>query len=125
MDALELWRQAALTKGPQASSRPVSPFPDDDARSQGTAVDTEDTLVSEDEHRVTNIQDSVPSPTTKPTSSSWVRWWSRSRRADASRPELRAVNSEPPEVVCLLFYSNISTYCLTLISSGSTESGHE
>lgn len=96
MDALELWRQAALKGGPQVSSRPVSPMEDEDRRLRTTSMDTEDNL-SNMEQQANGQADQ----TAKPTSSSWVRWWSRSRRADTIRPELRPASSEPPDVVRL------------------------
>ncbi len=98
MAALTLWREAALTKDPQLSSRPVSPDPDADRRLRRRSIEHEDTLSSGDErpsvHRAVTVdQSQTPN---KPSSSSWVRWWSRSRQeAEAGRPELRPLSSAP------------------------------
>ncbi|KAH9943217.1 LNS2-domain-containing protein [Epithele typhae] len=94
MDALVTWRESALRdKQPLISSRPGSPQPlseDESVKSDG------------DEPRNRRAK---PTPTGKmlnnetvtrtPTSSSWVRWWSRSRRAEGTRPELSHASSEP------------------------------
>lgn len=100
MDALVLWREAALAKGPQMSSRPVSPVSDDDRRHRTRSIETEDALSSGDERPlVQRAATADVQPQKKPSSSSWVRWWSRSHRdADtaSARPELRPIVSEPP-----------------------------
>ena len=99
MDALVLWRQAALDQGgaPQASSRAASPTP---------YSDTDDNALSGDESRPerpalgrsSTVGDEGKASTPKPSSSSWIRWWSR-RTADSTngRPELRPANSAPSE----------------------------
>lgn len=75
MEALLLWRQAALKKGPpQASSRAVSPAPFSDeegAVSGDEARPRRPSLV-----RSSNGTEGMP-PASKPSSSSWIRWWSR------------------------------------------------
>lgn len=96
MDALVLWRQAALVKGaPQASSRAASPTPFSD----------EESALSGDESRperpTLGRSSAGDGGQPKPSSSSWIRWWSR-RTADstASRPELKHGSSAPSELVC-------------------------
>jgi phosphatidate phosphatase LPIN len=93
MEALVLWREAALTKDPQVSSRPVSPTLIDD-RELGSISGEE--LISANDKSNT----AAPISPVKPSSLSWVRWWSRSRRSDAVRPELRAAVSAPSNPVC-------------------------
>lgn len=115
MDALVLWREAALTKERQVSSRPVSPASDDErmrtrTRSMDTEADDavlalsgdEQTLSSGDERQrpkrasTTDVSGVVqPFSQKKPSSGSWVRWWSRKRDVE-NRPELRPAASEPP-----------------------------
>ncbi|KAF7792895.1 hypothetical protein EIP86_003996 [Pleurotus ostreatoroseus] len=99
MDALFMWREAALTKDLQMSSRPVSPMSDDDRRRRTRSMDTEDALSSGDEqlpHPKRSVTTDPATPQKKPSSSSWVRWWSRSRRNEDALPEMRALHSEPP-----------------------------
>lgn len=48
---------------------------------------------------VTESLDGSPSTSGKPSSSSWARWWSRSRQAETPRPDLKPVNSAPSDVV--------------------------
>ncbi|GJE84370.1 LNS2-domain-containing protein [Phanerochaete sordida] len=102
MDALLLWRRAALEKGPpQASSRAVSPAPFSD----------EESALSGDESRPSRpsltrpiMGDEGKPVAPKPSSSSWIRWWSR-RTVDSApsppalpRPELRQGSSAPLEL---------------------------
>jgi hypothetical protein len=99
MDALVLWRKAALEKGPpEASSRAASPAP---------YSDTEDAALSGSEGRLERpalprapiTADGYP-VAPKPSSSSWIRWWSR-RTADSTgaRPDLRPMSSAPSNLV--------------------------
>lgn len=99
MEALVLWREAALEKGaPEASSRAVSPAP---------YSDTEDVMLSGSEsrpqrpalQRASTTEDGHPIAP-KPSSSSWIRWWSR-RTADSTgaRPDLRPMSSAPSNLV--------------------------
>ena len=86
MDALALWRAAALAQGgaPQASSRAASPTP---------FSDSEDPALSGDELRAPVRPSLSPQASArdggekggapKPSSSSWIRWWSR-RTTDAA-----------------------------------------
>jgi phosphatidate phosphatase LPIN len=116
MDALSMWRDAALQDGGSEMSSPRdslsrAPSPtlsdEEDARTEKDA--------SEEEPQTSEVRRSgtepAPQPTRKPTSSSWVRWWSRSRgnrenkdTGDASvkgdRPPLRsfATDSRSPGV---------------------------
>ncbi|EKM59320.1 uncharacterized protein PHACADRAFT_191669 [Phanerochaete carnosa HHB-10118-sp] len=98
MEALLLWRRAALEKGPpQASSRAASPAPFSD----------EESALSGDESRPERPRLARPSTgdegkpvAPKPSSSSWIRWWSR-RTADSTsptRPDLKQGNSAPSEL---------------------------
>ena len=114
MDAIVLWREAALAKGPQASSRPVSPVVEEDRQLATAALRSEEAL-SETSPLL------PPQTPVKPSSSSWVRWWSRSRQADTSRPELRTTSSAPPEVVrelhhvTLLFLTIVMLYAIGFV----------
>ncbi len=99
MDALFMWREAALAKDPQVSSRPISPVSDDDRRQRVQSMDSEDAYSSGDERPIhpkrAATADQVQ-PQKKPSSSSWVRWWSRSRlNDDSALPEMRPLRSEP------------------------------
>ncbi|KAI0092200.1 Lipin/Ned1/Smp2-domain-containing protein [Irpex rosettiformis] len=90
MEALALWREAALTQAPQVSSRPVSPEPSDRRDRSRTSGDE---ALSGDE----KPNEPTTTPPVKPSSSSWVRWWSRSRRSDTIRPSLRPAISAPSD----------------------------
>lgn len=103
MDALVFWRNDSIKAREQgAPSRPVSPLPSDLEPPRYTS---DDEPLSSDEgddprHAPSNLP---PSATRKPTSSSWVRWWSRSRNsggpdiagASGGRPALRGSASDP------------------------------
>jgi phosphatidate phosphatase LPIN len=92
MDALVLWRTTALqSHHTDLPSRAPSPSPQSE----------EEPLSSSDERDDIKRSDSDPIELSrKPTSSSWSRWWSRSRirEGDASskgnRPELRETASD-------------------------------
>ncbi|KAF9006636.1 Lipin/Ned1/Smp2-domain-containing protein [Cyathus striatus] len=94
MDSLIHWREAALQYRENAAlpSRPVSPMSDDEERPP-----TPSSLSATEELK----EDEATQSRKKPTSSSWVQWWSRSRRQDneaknkGDRPELRGTASEP------------------------------
>ncbi|KAI0340913.1 LNS2-domain-containing protein [Trametopsis cervina] len=90
MEALQLWREAALTKDPQVSSRPVSPSLEDDRELGNTSGDE---ALSGDEQSGAQAEASP----VKPSSSSWGRWWSRSKRSDTIRPELKQTSSAPSD----------------------------
>ncbi|KAI0796995.1 Lipin/Ned1/Smp2-domain-containing protein [Abortiporus biennis] len=95
IDAIALWREGALrskSANQLISSRPVSPAASDRVR-RAQSVDSNEPL-SGDESTPTKAQ-----PEKKPSSSSWVRWWSRSRKeSESSRPDLRPTNSAPSTV---------------------------
>ncbi|KAI0080626.1 LNS2-domain-containing protein [Panus rudis PR-1116 ss-1] len=98
MHALAVWRERALrSKTSQlASSRPVSPSP---SPRRARSVDSVDERMPEEKVQFPTDPKKERPTTTKPSSSSWVRWWSRSRREDDSaRPELRPVSSAPTDV---------------------------
>ncbi|KIM91230.1 hypothetical protein PILCRDRAFT_811742 [Piloderma croceum F 1598] len=95
MDALVLWRTTALQSHPtDLPSRGPSPAPQSE----------DEPLSSSDERDEIKRSNSDPVDLSrKPTSSSWSRWWSRSRsnrEVDASdkanRPELRETASDTP-----------------------------
>ncbi|TCD69995.1 hypothetical protein EIP91_005245 [Steccherinum ochraceum] len=94
MGALAVWREGALrSKSGLLSSRPVSPEASD--RVRRPSVDISE-LPTPDEQPLTEQKTGEQDPAKKPSSSSWVRWWSRrGRETDAARPELRPVSSAP------------------------------
>ncbi|KAL0950260.1 hypothetical protein HGRIS_010241 [Hohenbuehelia grisea] len=131
MDALVLWRDLALQE--QASRhppRPLSPVSDDEGddlgRFDGSPVSSTSTAVTSPErgrhHDRARSEPpeealaTVPSPGRKPTSSSWVRWWSLSRSKTVAaatevknqtagapivpgeRPVMRGTTSEPVDL---------------------------
>ncbi|KIJ69762.1 hypothetical protein HYDPIDRAFT_164049 [Hydnomerulius pinastri MD-312] len=92
MNALQLWRAAAprdhLNELP---SPPSSPSPPPLRTDEGL-------LSSSDERERPKRAESEPpeAPSRKPTSSSWVRWWSRSRDIpESERPPLREAATLP------------------------------
>lgn len=113
IEAVRLWREGALrSKTTQLSSRPTSPSPPPihDRTRRVSSVDFgQQPTPSEERPRRPSISGEVPADarTTasvkKPSSSSWVRWWSRSRRdsreAEPSRPGLRPMDSAPSTIV--------------------------
>ena len=105
IEAISLWRDGALrSKTAQlSSSRPVSPSPPPDRSRRAQSMDFEQSSPI-DEQDEEGGSDSRPlQPVKKPTSSSWARWWSRSRRETAApRPELRPTDSAPPAIVSAL-----------------------
>lgn len=95
MDVLQLWtstaREDRLAASPSPPSSPSSP----PQTEQGS-------LSSSDEHEEPKRADSEPPEvsTRKSTSSSWVRWWSRSRDIPVSeRPILREAATVPLDQV--------------------------
>lgn len=92
MGALVLWRTTALQSHPtDLPSRAPSPVPQSE----------EEPLSSSDERDEIKRSNSDPVELSrKPTSSSWSRWWSRSRNREvdgsdnANRPELRETASD-------------------------------
>ncbi|PCH40827.1 LNS2-domain-containing protein [Wolfiporia cocos MD-104 SS10] len=105
MEALVLWREAAL-QGRLARSPSRSPSPGTDYIARLKGIEEEERH-SDDERRhpdraATDMSDSTVKASegpARPSSSSWVRWWSRSRRAEtAQRPDLRPMNTAPSSV---------------------------
>ncbi|KZT05643.1 LNS2-domain-containing protein [Laetiporus sulphureus 93-53] len=99
-DALIPWREAAL-RGKLTTSPSRSPSPGWDGRSRLNNIE-EEAPYSDDEQRRADIAKTTANTSntegavTHLSSSSWVRWWSRSRRTDnAQRPGLRAMNTAP------------------------------
>ncbi|KAJ7129323.1 Lipin/Ned1/Smp2-domain-containing protein [Mycena epipterygia] len=94
MDALVLWRDALLKQTTDGIPlRPTSPTSDEeDAKSvPGTPGDDD-----EERHRHDRSKSAPPEqdPKGKPTSSSWVQWWSRSKRGKSDGPPLK--DGRPP-----------------------------
>ncbi|KAI0677301.1 LNS2-domain-containing protein [Trametes maxima] len=104
MDALVTWREFALRdKNSHLSSRPTSPSPvseDEAIRSEGDEPASADRRPKRSITAIGN-ESAVDSANRAPTSSSWVRWWSRSRRADTTRPDIGHTASDPSAVVAL------------------------
>lgn len=118
-EALSLWRQAALQESASRSPpRPISPVSDEEEDEEVSPPDfPEQTppLMTSPERKHHDRAKSEPpetglSPSTsrKPTSSSWVRWWSLSRTVtndptptgpQSGRPGIREPSSAPPEPV--------------------------
>ncbi|TBU47240.1 LNS2-domain-containing protein [Dichomitus squalens] len=100
MDALITWRQAALRDQQSLfSSRPASPSPlseDESVKSEGDEPAEERRPQRAKTDTALAVDGSGKEPA--PTSSSWVRWWSRSRRGETARPEIGHTNSEPSAV---------------------------
>ncbi|KAI0650498.1 Lipin/Ned1/Smp2-domain-containing protein [Trametes meyenii] len=98
MDALVTWRESALRdKSSHLSSRPTSPSPvseDEAIRSEGDEPALEDRRPTRSVTAIGN-ETAVDGTNRAPTSSSWVRWWSRSRRADTTRPDMGHMSSDP------------------------------
>lgn len=113
MDSLCLWRDTALkSRYSHRLSRSVSSGFDDER----TRIQEEDSgnwpsddrglgprstveLYTPVRKTVTEPSDGSVSASRKPTSSSWSRWWSRSKDGEIARPDLKPLNSAPPEVV--------------------------
>ncbi|TFK94213.1 LNS2-domain-containing protein [Polyporus arcularius HHB13444] len=103
MEALVAWREAALQdQRSLVSSRPVSPQPfseDEYAKSEDEADDRRLRRAVTESSVASDASGKDSAATRTPTSSSWVRWWTRSRRAEgAVRPDLGHTNSEPSSV---------------------------
>ncbi|KAI0660749.1 Lipin/Ned1/Smp2-domain-containing protein [Cubamyces menziesii] len=102
MDALITWRESALRdKHSHLSSRPTSPQPlseDEAIKSEGDEPASEDRRPKRSV-TATGTESAADSTGRAPTSSSWVRWWSRSRRTEAARPDLSHTNSEPSAAI--------------------------
>ncbi|KAJ7068630.1 LNS2-domain-containing protein [Mycena amicta] len=99
MDALVLWRNA-LVKQTSAGIplRPTSPDgSEDDSSTPGTPTDDEGE--AEKRHQRAKSEPPEPAPKERPTSSSWVQWWSRSKRGNVptkdDRPPMPWTTSAP------------------------------
>lgn len=104
IEAISLWRDGALrSKTAQLSSRPVSPSPPPDRSRRAQSMDFEQSSPIDEQNEEGDTDLRSSQPVKKPTSSSWARWWSRSRReTEAPRPELRPTDSAPPAIVSAL-----------------------
>ncbi|TFY64494.1 hypothetical protein EVJ58_g2591 [Rhodofomes roseus] len=105
MDALVLWRDAAL-RGKLARSPSRSPSLSwEERRSRLKNIDEEVPYASDEEplHMDRTKSDmsgsTVTEKTPPPSSSSWVRWWSRSRNEEPTqRPNFKSMNTAPSTV---------------------------
>ncbi|OAX33778.1 LNS2-domain-containing protein, partial [Rhizopogon vinicolor AM-OR11-026] len=107
MDALRLWVEKAPREPSRALSEPPSFMRDQpesrmDEREEEpvTGGDEQEPVSSSsgDERGGKRAESEPPEPHRKPTSSSWVRWWIRSRDiTEADRPPLRVSNTLPME----------------------------
>jgi phosphatidate phosphatase LPIN len=112
MGALRLWVENAPREPSRAISEPPSFMREqpelrmDDREEEPVISADEQEPVSSGEERGAKRAESVPpEPHRKPTSSSWVRWWSRSRDiTEADRPVLRVSNTIPLESVSFCEY---------------------
>ncbi|ESK95125.1 nuclear elongation and deformation protein 1 [Moniliophthora roreri MCA 2997] len=114
MSALVLWRDSYLKarEAGQVITRPSSPLSDYEEpftpTSTTASTTTLPTSVEGDDKKENKIERSQSEPPETmeqkekpqpPTSSSWVQWWSRSRKktnpSEAKRPELKEAYSEP------------------------------
>ncbi|KAJ7498584.1 Lipin/Ned1/Smp2-domain-containing protein [Mycena latifolia] len=93
MDALVLWRDALVKQTTYGIPlRPTSPAPDEE-----DVKSVPDTPPADEEQQKHNRSKSEPpeqAPKGKPTSSSWVQWWSRSRRGQTEGPPIK--DDRPP-----------------------------
>jgi phosphatidate phosphatase LPIN len=87
MDALVLWRDALVKQTTDGIPlRPTSPASDDESLPATPPPD------DEDQRQMHNRSKSEPpeqAPKGKPTSSSWVQWWSRSKRGQTEGPTMK------------------------------------
>jgi phosphatidate phosphatase LPIN len=104
MDALRLWVENAPKEPSRAMSEPPLAMsgeqdPGVDQREVSNA-DEREPVSSGDEREMKRADSEPPESHRKPTSSSWVRWWNRSRDVtEADRPPLRVSNTSPTESV--------------------------
>lgn len=102
MDALKLWVENAPKEPSRAMSEP--PLAITGERDPGvdqmevSSADEREQVSSGDEREIKRADSEPPESHMKPTSSSWVRWWNRSRDiTEADRPPLRVSNTSPME----------------------------
>ncbi|KAG2745605.1 LNS2-domain-containing protein [Suillus brevipes Sb2] len=102
MDALRLWVVNAPKEPSRAMSEP--PLAMSEERDPGvdqrevSSTDEREPVSSGDEREMKRADSEPPESHRKPTSSSWVRWWNRSRDVtEADRPPLRVSNTSPTE----------------------------
>lgn len=133
MDALILWRDATLReKAAGLPTRPSSPL--SEANSEEAVKSDE---AASDDRLLHNRSQSEPvekapgsDASGKPTSSSWVQWWSRSRTnsskdvngAQAGRPALPNTASSPAaSTVSLLKFVPLNVYLVVAETRESTQ----
>ncbi|KAF7301989.1 Nuclear elongation and deformation protein 1 [Mycena indigotica] len=99
MDALVLWRNVLVLQTEAGIPiRPTSPdASEDDSSPPGTPTDDE--AEAERRHLRAKSEPPEPAPKERPTSTSWVQWWNRSKRESApakdDRPPLPWTASAP------------------------------
>ncbi|KAG0698677.1 Lipin/Ned1/Smp2-domain-containing protein [Suillus ampliporus] len=107
MDALRLWVENAPKVPSRAMSGPPSLMEeepqsrmDESEEEQVSSADEQEPVSSGDERELKRADSEPPESHRKPTSSSWARWWSRSRDiTEAERPILRGSNTLPLESI--------------------------
>ncbi|KAJ7682441.1 LNS2-domain-containing protein [Mycena polygramma] len=115
MDALVLWRDALVRQTTDGIPlRPTSPASDEDDTKSAPDSPIEE---EEPERRLERSKSEPPEPTPtaagKPTSSSWVQWWSRSKREGTP-----ATKEDRPPLPWSASAPNASDTQLPLRSSG-------
>lgn len=118
MDALRLWVENAPKEPSRAMSEPPPAITE--ARDQRveqreeemvSSADEREPLSSGDEREMKRADSEPPEAHRKPTSSSWVRWWIRSRDiTEADRPPLRVSNTSPMESVSFVRLRKIAAH---------------
>ncbi|KAG1735433.1 Lipin/Ned1/Smp2-domain-containing protein [Suillus lakei] len=107
MDALRLWVENAPKEPSRAMSEPPLTMTEErdlrvDQREEElvSSADEQEPVSSGDERELKRADSEPPESHRKPTSSSWVRWWNRSRDIkEADRPPLRVSNTSPTKSV--------------------------
>lgn len=118
MDALRLWVENAPREPSRAISEPPSFMRDQpesqmDEREEEPVIsaDEQERGLTGDERSGKRADSEPPESHRKPTSSSWVRWWSRSRDiTEAERPPLRVSNTVPLESVSSVSMKSTAIY---------------
>jgi phosphatidate phosphatase LPIN len=103
MDALRLWVENAPKELSRAMSEPPLAITEErdpgvDQREEVGSTDEREPVSSGDEREMKRADSEPPEFHQKPMSSSWVRWWNRSRDIrEVDRPPLRVSNTSPME----------------------------
>ncbi|KAJ7126377.1 nuclear elongation and deformation protein 1 [Mycena crocata] len=118
MDALVLWRNALVQQTTNGIPlRPTSPASDEEDAKSVPDTPTED---EEQRQRYTRSKSEPPEQATngKPTSSSWVQWWNRSKRGKTEGP---TINDERPHLPWVSSAPNNSETKLPIPKRASSE----